>query len=49
VVHVGKRALRKILRVVYCYTTKFFIRKSYDNDTDSLKYFNVISTSCSFL
>jgi hypothetical protein len=44
----GRRASRRTSRVVHCYTRNFFVKKSGDDDADSLKYFNAVHALCSF-
>jgi hypothetical protein len=44
----GRRASRRILRVVHCYTTNSSVKKSGDDDADRLKYFSVLHASYSF-
>jgi hypothetical protein len=45
----GRRASRRTSRVVHCYTTNSSAKKSDDDDADSLKYYNTLHASCSFL
>jgi hypothetical protein len=44
----GRHASRRTSRVVHCYTTNSFAKKSGGDDTESLKYFNTLHASCSF-
>jgi hypothetical protein len=44
-----RHALRRTSRVVHCYTTNSSAKKSGDGDANSLKYFNALHASYSFL
>jgi hypothetical protein len=44
-----RHASRRISRVVHCYATNSFVKKSGDDDADPLKYFSALHASCSFL
>jgi hypothetical protein len=45
----GKRASKRTLRVVHCYTINSSVKKSGDDDAESLEYLVDLHASCSFL
>jgi hypothetical protein len=45
VVPIGRRASRRILRVVHCYITNSSVKKRGDDDADPFKYFSTLHAS----